>query len=244
MYVSQNNITHTAANAAVVERFTVEPIRDRRGIWRTTRKRMFLRGTIVDSTATQATILAALDTLSAAYSGDNFDIALYHDDGTRSHYYLTSSGSLGGVKVVLRDFPALGDDPSQYCTGVDYRIVCEAEYPANELSPMEWQERLEFVGNGGPRYDYYEPVVGPPVRYIAQQRTLQLVVQSGSALGLSGYPLVADPIWPQLELPHLRKITPTGPTNTGANLRYAYFGMAWSYTFLSPTPLSGLPNFR
>ena len=242
MYVSLTGFTHDNDNRAVVERFTVEPVRDQRNIWRTTKKRMYLRGVVKGST--QALIRAELDAVKEAYGGDNFDIALYEDDGTRSHYYLTSNDSLGGVRVVVRDYPELGNDPSQYCTGVDYRIVVEADYAANELSPMIFLEEIDFHGDCGPEYGYHLPAVGPPVRYIERQSTLQVITQRGFALGLTGFPLIPNPLLPNLEDRPQRDVTEIGPEAAGANLRMIHFGMRWNYTFLSATPQIVFPNMR
>lgn len=244
MYIAQSNLTHNSTNAAIVERFTSEPIYDRRNIWRTSMVRMYLRGQIrPNSSPTQTEIKTALDSLAAAYANNNFDIALYHDDGTRSHFYMTSSDSLGGTKVVVRDYPDLVN-PCDYANGVGYRIVVEAEYPVNELSPMVFVETLDFTGNCGPVYTWQTPRSGPPFRELESEQSQQVVRQSGHALGLTGYPLIPDPIWPALELQHLRRITPKGPEAAGANLRYRDFGMSWEYTFISGEPLSGLPTFR
>lgn len=241
MYVALTGFTHDNDNAAVVERFTVDPVRDARNIWRTTRKRMFLRGVVKGSS--QSAIRAELDAVQFAYGGDNFDIALYEDDGTRSHYYLTSGDSLGGVRVVVRDYPELGQ-PCQYATGVDYRIIVEADYAANELSPMVFRESVEFSGDCGPEYGYHLPVTGVPTRYVEKQNTLQTIIQSGFALGLTGYPLIPNPLLPALEERNLRNVSEIGPEAAGMNLRFVHWGMRWSYTFRSPTPQIVFPNVR
>lgn len=241
MYVALTGFTHDNGNMAVVERFTVDPVRDDRGIWRTTRKRMYLRGVVIDDT--QADIRTKLDAIQNAYGGDNFDIALYEDDGTRSHYYLTSGDSLGGVKVVARDYPELGQ-PSQYATGVDYRIIVEAEYPANELSPMVFRETVEFIGDCGPRYSYQPNRTGVPIRILEQERTTQEIKQSGFSLGLTGYPLIPNPLLPDLEERRMRNVEIIGPQAAGSNLRFVHFGMRWSYTFVSPVPQIVFPNVR
>ncbi len=243
MNVIQTNLTHDNTNRAYVERYTVEPVYDKRGIWRTMLKRMHLRGEIIPNSApTQAQITSALETLKNAYGQNNFDIGLYHDDGTRSHIYLTSADSLGGTKVKVRDYPL--DSPADYSTGMNYRIVVEAEYPVNESSPMVWNETIETQGSGGPSYRYFEPVTGLPERYIEKQHTIQVVRQTGVALGLTAYPLYADPLLPNWEEHRLREITRIGPTAAGANLRYTHWGVQWSYTFFCPTPQVIFPNIR
>ena len=244
MYVAQTYLTHDNTNAAVVERFTVDPVYDRRGIWRTTMRRLYLRGQIIPNSApTQAEMLTGLDEIREAYGGNNFDIALYHDDGTRSHFYLTSADSLGGTKVRVRDYPDL-TNPADYCTGVGYRIIIEAEYPANQLSPMAWNETIETIGTGGPTYRYQTPRTGLPRREIETQRSIQIIRQSGFALGLTGEPLHDDPLLPNWEEQKLREITRIGPTAAGENLRFINWGKRWSYTFFCPEPQLIFPNVR
>lgn len=240
MYI-QSRITHDNTNRAVLQRFTIEPVYDDRGIARTEMRRMYLRGQILGDS--QSTIKSRLDTVRNAYALNNFDVALYHDDGTRSFYYLTTADSLGGTKVKVHDYPELGN-PCEYANGVFYNLIIEAEYALNEASPMIFREEIEHVGYPGPLYGWHEAINGPPERYIIRKQQLQMIVQSGYALGLTGLPLKPDPLLPNLEDTKYRVDRVIGPKAAGANLRFINWGRRWSYTFFCPTPQFILPNTR
>jgi len=192
-----------------------------------------------------STLLTDIASLEAAYTTSGYDLYLLDDDASTVVASLTSSNTTGGTKIITPpSFPiADGGELTTYRT---YEIVIEGEVPINaSRNPfVSWQETIEFTGTGGPRFVIIECINGPPVAQQVAQRTPVRVTQSGSAVGYEQYPSPPGPIWPQWEKQEERRIRPTSPrtTGTGANRSVQNFGIAWSYSFESPSALSGFPH--
>ena len=238
MYGVYGSVTDSRA---VMELFDTSPVYDERGIWRMTRKQLFWRGVLIDST--QAALKTKIETLLAGVSDNNANAGFYHDDGTVSPWFLETSSALGGVRIIHRVFPNL-DDPGVYATGIPYRIGFEALYPAVTASPMIFRETIRYIGNCGPRRAWAELPTGSPTSEIVNQSTLQFIVQDGTALALLGVPLHSDPAFPNYENVDRRSIKFIGTESAGANLAQIHAGVEWHYEFTCPTPQFALPNFR
>lgn len=213
----------------------VSTINDR-GLIAFTTRRMTLRGELIAST--QAALRTKINQLESAYSVRGRDAALYHDDGTISGHSLPSGSSLSGTRVISLSYP--DGTAAEYATQRTFEIILEAEYPANG-GVSSWVETLTFLGNGGPTQVYIPLLNGPWQRQVTTQATSYRAIQSGTAVGLLGYPPVPAPIWPQFLLPNTRQNV-SSPKNAGR--RFVDYRISWAYSFEANIPLAGTPNKR
>ena len=188
----------------------------------------------------QANIRAAAQALESAYSADGGDWALYHDNNSKSHIFVNNSGSHGGTRV---DFSWAQNDPADYATGsLQYNIGVEATYPVLLGAIVEYKESVDITGNAGPVVAWDQTIFGPPQAQQIRQRSLVRATQRGSAVGYGGYVTVPQPLWPQwLQNENIGQGSDT--PNKEANSFFDY-PSRWSYSFVSPVPLFGVPRPR
>lgn len=189
----------------------------------------------------QSNITAKIREIERAYSTDGYDAGLYQDDGRLTPHALSSAGSISGVRVAsFQWLPTLGG----YATStLRYQITLEADYlDGGAPQIVSYSETLAFLGAGGPLYTYVEPQVGPAIRQVVQQRTLFRAQQSGQAVGMLGYPAVNPPLWPQWEQQEQRRLQHSAPQNERGF--YENYTVSWSYSFVSPFPLTGIARIR
>jgi hypothetical protein len=241
MYFKLGTYQHPAGEALV--RFNIEPVYDTRGGLQMLRKRFAVSGELIAEG--QAAIKTAIAGIEAAYlSGrTNQDAGLYHDNGTVSAHFLKASTSMGGVRITKFDYP--NGEGAEYATYRTYEIELEAEYESRGGGYdglVSWSESLSITGTGGPRRVVLTTALGPPVTQVVAQRTPIRARQTGSAVGFRAYPTPPPPLWPNVELVEEREISRTTPTKqNGAIVNY---GISWSYSFISATPLTGTPTAR
>lgn len=200
-----------------------------------------IRGMLIEDD--HSTLLTSMASLQAAFAYSGYDLYLLDSDGSTVVQSLTSAGTVSGTKVIQPpSFP--NEMPADLSTFCSYEIVVEAEVSATNNAYESWEESLDFVGTGGPRFVLIECRTGSPQAQRVSERTPCRVIQSGSAVGYRARPTPPGPIWPQWEQVAERRIRPMAPklTGTGANRRYESYGIAWSYTFESPSVLSGFPH--
>lgn len=112
---------------------------------------------------------------------------------------------------------------------------------------IEWHEQVTGTGTGGPR----TLPVGSLTGYVTAQQT-QLytkceAVQTGYAVGLTGYPPAASPIWVSgaggvYEYFERRRNSLSSPQQIGINQNTGY-RRSWSYQFFSTVgPIVGSPS--
>jgi hypothetical protein len=191
------------------------------------------------TTLLQDSIRTQMNALTNAYSVDGLDFAFYHDDGTLSAHYLTSSGSLTGVRVMKR--PSWKSEQGGYATGRTATIQLEAQYKG-DADILAWQETLQFVGTGGPMRKWIHVLTGAPQRQIIYQRTTQKIIQSGSAIGFLKRPPRPPPLFPGFEHEDQQRLNPGSPKWNGQ--AFTHWPQAWEYTFELASATSGEPNRR
>lgn len=210
-----------------------------RGILEYTRESWVMRGFI--QAASQSALTTAIDSLRTAYATNGYDVGLYLDDGTTlTSHYMTSSNARGGVRVVDLEFPE--GEGAEYSTFRSYGITLEADFYNTSDNFLEWDEEISFEGTGGPLRVFIPTLDGLPQEQITAQYTTYRATQEGSALGLGGYPFYPPPIWPDAELQFLRRTSQKAPKRIGSD--YVGYGISWSYTFESVSPISGRPTLR
>ena len=238
MILRYGNYDHALAEAAVViERSTLQ---SEDGVPYAVRERWLISGVL--QAESQLELTEAIAALCAAYAAPAEEVSLRQGDGaTLTAHRLRASDTLGGIRVVMPpSFPA--GEGAEYSRYRSYRVVLEADVRlhARDAEILAWSESLEFSG-GGPREVYLELRNGPPQRQTVSQETPFRVVQQGRAVGLTGYPLIATPLWPAQEDRPERRIRHLLPRTVGhgRDRTATEYEVTWSYSFHSATPLVG-----
>lgn len=186
-----------------------------------------------------AAVIAAKRTLEAAYNADGLDFTFTDSStGTVAHS-MQSAGSLSGV--VIDEPPSFPDGTgAQFSTYLDYRIVAHCDYGFVNQNPLKaFTETLSFSG-GGPRRAVVECTNAPPQEQLLALATPYRCTQAGSAVGLLAYPPIPGPIFPGKE--EVEGGSPSKTSPKYVNGVYTDYQVSWSYSFISATPLIGLPN--
>jgi hypothetical protein len=188
----------------------------------------------------QIDLTAQANLLIAALSVNYQNLIFKTDDGFVSDIALLNANSLSGVIVV--DGPRFPGQrgTGEYATRRAFTFSLMAEYvitPAR-TALVSFSEALDFSG-GLPMYVMCRAITTLPQRQQTYQFTEYTCTQTGQAVGLLAYPTVPGPMFPQFlkEAPRIKRAS---PDRTGAT--YRNYGVTWSYTFESATPLVGVPT--
>lgn len=185
----------------------------------------------------QSAQAAKISALIDAYSDNNKDFSFFHDDGTKTRHSLTTANALDGVQVKARSWPE--GDGAEYATLRSYYIILSAAYDDIEAELVSYTETFHYVGTGGPRFAVEETYAGPV--YVPEcLATSQRMVQTGSAIGWSGYPLVhMNPYYPQWEHLDRREVRVHHPQRHRNAFRM--YQIDWKFDHTLPTGTSGVP---
>lgn len=188
----------------------------------------------------QADLRTKIAALIDAYADDGERASLFHDDDTESAHFLSSSNSINGVQVIDLSFPS--GQPGEYTNCRTYQITLRAEYDNIEGTSdiVSFQESLRWIGTGGPMWEAYPVLVGPPVARVLFTATPQKVHQTGFAVGYRGWPLVPSPLFPQWEHLDRRIVQPDSPKSYRNARRF--YPIRWAFDMTTPGGLSGYPN--
>lgn len=234
MFFQYGNYVHQTDSVALVN-LDKQPKYNARGNRQSIVETWHIEGTLLPSTATPAGVTAVAAVLNTAYSFDGRSAGLFEDDGTRTIYFLNTNLAIGGVKVLKLGFQE--GRGAAYVTHLRFNATLQAEFPDAVANLMQWTETLAFTGDCGPQTAWSVPIVGQPVRQIVTQRTMQRIVQSGSATGYLSRITPPRPRWPQYLLRPQTGLIPGTPTANAA--RFEGYPVSWSYEFASPIDLSG-----
>lgn len=207
---------------------------------RTSRYRMTISGEL--QYATQQTLTDKIGELISAYSVDGQEACLYQDNGTPTHHRLAVTGNLvSGPRIMYRDWPK--GDAAEYATKRTFRIILEAEYLEPDSQIVAFQETLQFRGDGGPLWKMCVRARGAPFPVQLADKTPQQIIQAGTVVGLSGFPiaLIPAPMFPVYEQRFARQVSVGSPKLYGS--MYLDYPMSYSYSFVLPTPQNAIPNF-
>lgn len=184
--------------------------------------------------------------LEQAYSGTRSDIALLHNDGRKTHHGIKNSDTLGGVRTSFLAYPSTRG--AEYCTYRSYQVAVKASIPlrGNGVMYIDFAETISISG-GGRRWGVKEVNEGLGTRQQIRTNSRCQASQSGSATMLGRYPVPPPPIWPfalEDELPKFDRLPPVvqGSMAQG-NLAVREMTIQWSWTFVSPVRLDGVPHF-
>lgn len=170
----------------------------------------------------------------------NPDIELIEDDGvTVTELALRARDCIVGPTLTQHDLPNDGDNV--YATGLSFSLAFEGRRLLNSAGAnpiLEFRETLEEVAGGEIR-GYVGGAINAPELQIFQQRQAYQYVQSGSAVGLYGYPLVPGALWPGNQLERMR---PSLASPRVLGRVDSEFEISWRYVFGSSRPLLGSPH--
>lgn len=242
MYLRYGSYTHSLQEASVS--IDKEALKNEAGDYYAINHVWQIRGRLVADD--QSALIAAINALEAAYSSGGYDLELLLPDASTAMHSLLSASCRGGTKISKPVSYPVGDGGAEGNTIRTYDITVEGEVPlaVGQNPYVSWQETLQFIGDGGPQFVIIPCRNGPPQKQIVSQFTPVQVIQTGSAVGYSAYPLPPGPIWPQHEQRDRRQISLTAPRTTGGgtNRNVTDYGIGWVYTHLAPGYLAGLPN--
>jgi hypothetical protein len=174
-----------------------------------------------------------------AYHSDYRDFR-YTVDGVLAHEMLSSSSDcISGVRVIHRSFPK--GDAAELATKRTFSVTLQATYDTSEDDLVFWQERIDYIGNTGPRYEIIETFNGP-ISVLTATRTVQRIIQSGKAVGYFTYVLPPGPYAPGNEHEDQRRVSLTSGTNVGQAIRF--FTTDWHYFYSFGTYTELFPQSR
>lgn len=193
----------------------------------------------------QRAITARYNEIAGAFH-DGVDSGFLHQDRTPSAIYLRQGASFSGVYVTqLPDLqPSNGAD---YASGHLGNFSVAADFiPAGGSTLgglVDYRESLTFQGNGGSLTVGTLTDTGEPYLTQTAARTFYQATQSGYAVGRTGWPPPNAPYWPSPVLvnPSAAVSYETPNVYGGSKIEYK---TSWTYNFISPEPLSGLPSIR
>lgn len=191
--------------------------------------------------AGQAALTAAENGLKAALKKPFQDLIFMQDSGAESATVLKQAGSITGV--VVTSGPHFQDVAgSEYATQRHFVFEAEADYPMTGVVGsrlVEYRETVRTSG-GGPLFVVAPAIEGPGQRQQVYELTPCTVVQSGYAVGFAAYPVPPAQLFP-FALAEAPDIVEVSPDKMGANA-YRLWRVEWSYKFVWPTPLVGVPT--
>lgn len=189
----------------------------------------------------QSAINSRLGTLQSALNSSIATAGFVLDNGSNSRIMLEAARSINGIQI--ESFAYTQQDGAEHATHQSCTLTLSAEYPyANAGELVEYREEITVQGNGGPTFAIVPTLEGPPHRYQLTDQSPVVIVQTGSAVALYGYPFVNSPIFPEYEQGTARAIKRGSPEWDGRS--FTNFPVAWGYTFILgsmpsvPSPLA------
>lgn len=246
MYAQYGSYVHDA-NTCTLSQFLVRQLYSPRHARYATMYSVTLNGqlivndaSITTPSALQAAQYSKISALINAYSQNYQDFKFIQDDGTVTRHSLINANSLSGVQVVHRSWPQ--GDGAEYATLRSYTIILQALYDEEESELFDYQEYFHYIGNCGPRWTMDDTWDGP-VYQMTYPATHQKMIQTGSAVGWKGYPLVhINSFYPQWEHTD-RRVVSVGHPQRFAN-GFRMFPVQWKMEHSLPTYNQGVPIMR
>lgn len=192
------------------------------------------------STSGQADASTKMSLMQTALATPYLDLVFNQDTGVASATVLRNAGSISGV-VITRgpDFPV--GKGAEYANLRTFEFEAEAEYYLAGAATLllKFTESVQ-LGGGQPFYVMKRAINGPPQKQLVYPQTEFTATQQGSAEGLTQYPAIPGPLFPDalMEAP---TITRTAPERVGLR-GYQKWGISWSYRFASADQLVASPN--
>lgn len=236
MQVKYGQYAHEANEVKLV-RFDVRPRLSPRGQRMELVYRAHLRGELKD-TGGQSALTTKINALIAAYDQSYQDFIVLDNSGVQTpHSFLNSDPrNVSGNRVVYRSWD--GRDPAEYVVSRSYEIVVQAIMAQPESGLLYLNETVANLGTGGQVWSADNTFSGPQATIIYPSSWVT-VVQSGTAIGYSGYPGARPPIMgSNFEHEERQRVTPGTPVFRGNG--YTHYPISWHYEFstIFPGPYS------
>ena len=181
---------------------------------------------------------AAIETALAV---QNADLVLLNDNGLPSFKYVQTADTLSGVRCTNLEW---SDRPgAQHATYLEFscRFEWETRFPSSAGLLMDFTETITVSG-GTAIYVKFDTLNAGPIIQQTVPTTGYMVVQEGSASGVSDWPvsdIVAPPLT-SLGYQFDRTVGRTSPERIGNG--YSDFRVRWRYQFVSATLPVGNPH--
>jgi hypothetical protein len=204
--------------------------------------RITARGVLIGSS--QADLSNQENQLRAVLATPFLNVILFNDNSSVSGTALINSNTLSGITIA--DGPHFKESRSpEYVNQRTFEFTAEAFTLAPNAGNyiVSFQEKVEVIGNGGPRYLWRYPIQGDPVLQQLTETTPVVTRQSGRAIGHLSYPSIPDPIFgtdPGYYVNEKESTDYDSPTGFGET--WINWPVSWSYEWNSPLVLSGTPN--
>ena len=197
----------------------------------------YIRALVIEDTL--ELLSARIAAIQSAFDLDYQNAGLYIDSNTPSQHLLLNDDPLNisGTKVIQRSFPEGGGD--EYSTARTFQATIQAVYDDAIDGLVEYQESLQFVGTGGPVWEYDNGFFEPIYSLIADSST-QTIIQKGRAVGYGAYLLPPGPKYPAFE--HQDRRVELYETPTFMGRQYRLYPSSWMYVHSVPQRKSGYPN--
>lgn len=225
---------------SVVLRHSIRSVRNSHNQTLALRERVQVNVSLV--AVNEADCTAQALALEAAVVKPGGDLVYLDSNGIVTSIVLRNAGSSTGVSLCDPGIEWNGLTGAEGITLKTATLAFDATYPVvNAGYLLEFRETLTFRG-GGPSRVCKRAVNTTPQSQMPYQFTEYYATQSGSAIGFRDEPFIPPPIqaWSAFEMGDQRQTSDTSPQPAG--LIYENFPVSWSYQFVSPNPLLGVPN--
>lgn len=195
---------------------------------------------IQQSDATQSGMTLKLEKLKRDIQAYRPDLIFYEDDGvTQTALKLLAADAVDGPRLLDFSFPDKA--PDIYPTGVEYGCTFEAtgRMSGSASNPITEFREVVTPNGGGQELILVGGAINPAEYQIAKQNAPWYYTQSGSAVGMFGYPPVPPPLWPGAQLKPMQPVLEAPLVAAPIPM---YFRVSWSYEFGSPFRLYGVPH--
>ena len=243
MYLKYGTYAHAPGEANLLN-FTIRPRRSARKQALATVVSAQVSGTLkVESGEDQYDLDDKIANLIQALSKDGQDFGLYHDNGTPTQHFMSSSDiyNMTGNQIVHQTFPSSHN--GEYSTGRDFAYAVQAEYQSSSSLIIDYQENITHTGTTGPEISWRSNRYHAPTYRVEKFSTYQTITQSGHAVTLGTYLIPPPPILGvPYYLPHMTEITRSSPRRYPQG--FEGFRIQWKYVFRSPVVVPAFPTAR
>jgi hypothetical protein len=183
-----------------------------------------------------------ISNLVAVYENDYQSCGFLHDDGSQSQHYINNShpNNVSGVHTVDARWPR--GDGDEYSTVRTASVVLGAVFDTSVSGIYAYRERVRFIGTGGPDWVWVRNVNGVPTQQPLSLYTPQLIIQSGTIVGMPAWALgnVPPPLFPAWEK-GIRRVSDFDYPEWQGN-QYRLYGFDWTYVMEAPAGQVGFPS--
>lgn len=200
-----------------------------------------IRGRIVlqGADATSGGMSNQIRQVEAMAEQQNASIAMLDDDGAETPWSIRAGECLLGPSASYFSWTTGENDV--YTNGQGYSFNVTAKRPITS-GLLSFTETLQPIDAGGQEYVYVGGSVNYAERQLGSQYLPWRAVQSGSAVGLLGYPVPPPPIFPFAMVKPNQAYVYTKSSPRVLGRIDTEFPISWSYEYAWQFPLVGNPN--